>query len=263
MRFTLPALVTAFTARILLADQAGLIVPVDGAIYSNVTWGTVTPATVTLFHATGVATVPLENLPRDLQQRFGYDAEKARAYRESVQKAEFARWEAWQKQQAERRAQQAREDAERQAMLAQRSTEMNTRPTPVTELRFVSVANRVPLGPEVYRAVLVGADGNGVTVRFDGSGRRFLDAAMDVQEQIQAMNEQRRNQAEAARGINYSSAIVVTPYSTTVKESPPLSYTKLDPKVFTVYAIRMNNGTYRLIGSQRDPQREGAAGISW
>jgi hypothetical protein len=50
---------------------------IDGITYSNVTWRTVTPATVTIFHQTGVASIPLEKLPPELQKKFGYDPVKA------------------------------------------------------------------------------------------------------------------------------------------------------------------------------------------
>ena len=42
----------------------------------DVRWERVTPTTVTIFHKTGVATIPLEKLPSELQRRFGYDPNK-------------------------------------------------------------------------------------------------------------------------------------------------------------------------------------------
>lgn len=61
---------------------------VDGVTYSNVTWGTVTPATVTIFHTTGIMTVPLDKLPPELQKRFGYDPKKAADYSAAVARAQ-------------------------------------------------------------------------------------------------------------------------------------------------------------------------------
>jgi hypothetical protein len=52
-------------------------ITVDGITYSNVQWRTVTPATVSIIHSTGAATLPMEKLPPELQQRFGYDPQKA------------------------------------------------------------------------------------------------------------------------------------------------------------------------------------------
>jgi len=63
------------------ADETNLTLTVDGITYSNVTFRTVTPATVNIFHKTGVATIPLEKLPLELQKRFGYDPQKAAGYR--------------------------------------------------------------------------------------------------------------------------------------------------------------------------------------
>jgi hypothetical protein len=62
-------------------------ITVDGDTYENVKWKRVTPATVTIFHKTGVSTIPLASLPPTLQQRFGYDPQKAAEY----QAAEDAR----------------------------------------------------------------------------------------------------------------------------------------------------------------------------
>jgi hypothetical protein len=81
---------------------------VDGVTYSNVTWGAVTPATVTIFHKTGVAAIPLEKLSADLQQRFGYDPKKATAYRESEQAALKTRLQ----QDAAKRAEETKRQAE-------------------------------------------------------------------------------------------------------------------------------------------------------
>jgi hypothetical protein len=53
-----------------------------------VTFGTVTPTTVSVFHTTGVAGIPLEKLPLDLQECFGYDPDKAADYRKAVADAE-------------------------------------------------------------------------------------------------------------------------------------------------------------------------------
>ncbi len=52
-------------------------ITVNGDTYEDVRWRQVTPTTVTIFHKTGVATIPLASLPPTLQQRFGYDPQKA------------------------------------------------------------------------------------------------------------------------------------------------------------------------------------------
>jgi len=62
------------------ADETNLTFAVDGVTYSNATFGTVTPSSVTIFYRTGIATIPLEKLSPDLQKQFGYDPDKARSY---------------------------------------------------------------------------------------------------------------------------------------------------------------------------------------
>jgi hypothetical protein len=54
-------------------------ITIDGTTYENVRWERITPTTVTVFHKTGVATILLAKLPPELQQRFGYDPQKAEA----------------------------------------------------------------------------------------------------------------------------------------------------------------------------------------
>lgn len=54
-------------------------ITIDGTTYEDIRWESVTPTTVTIFHKTGVATIPLWTLPPDLQKRFGYDPQKAAA----------------------------------------------------------------------------------------------------------------------------------------------------------------------------------------
>ncbi len=51
-------------------------ITIDGITYSNVTWRTVTPTTVSIFHQTGVASISLEKLPPELQKKFGYSPQK-------------------------------------------------------------------------------------------------------------------------------------------------------------------------------------------
>jgi hypothetical protein len=81
--FRVAVLFFAFGVVASFADETNTLpstITVDGITYSNVTWRTVTPATVSIFHETGVATIPLEKLPPDLQKQFGYDPQKAANY---------------------------------------------------------------------------------------------------------------------------------------------------------------------------------------
>jgi hypothetical protein len=87
------------------ADETNTLpakITIGSVTYEDVRWGTVTPATVTIFHTRGVATIPLEQLPQDLQKRFGYDPKKAADYRAAQQRAEAASQEARRKQLATR-----------------------------------------------------------------------------------------------------------------------------------------------------------------
>jgi hypothetical protein len=63
-----------------VAAQTNSTLTVGGVIYTNAVFGAVTPYAVTIKHSTGVAEVPLSELPADLQKRFGYDPEKAQVY---------------------------------------------------------------------------------------------------------------------------------------------------------------------------------------
>jgi hypothetical protein len=64
------------------APELPTSVTVDGITYEGVRWTRVTPTTVTIFHRTGIATIPLERLPPALQRQFGYNPQKAAAYAE-------------------------------------------------------------------------------------------------------------------------------------------------------------------------------------
>jgi tetratricopeptide (TPR) repeat protein len=60
---------------------------VNGITYSNVTFGSATPASVTILHRTGIATLPLAAVPPEIQTRFGYDKAKADAFLKADQQA--------------------------------------------------------------------------------------------------------------------------------------------------------------------------------
>lgn len=52
-------------------SETNLVLTIDRETYSNVTFYSVTPATVSIRHSSGLATLPLWKLPPDLQKRFG------------------------------------------------------------------------------------------------------------------------------------------------------------------------------------------------
>jgi hypothetical protein len=87
-----------------LADDTNLMLTVGGITYSNVTFGAVTPSWVSIRHSTGAASIPLGELPPELQKKFGYDPQKGApsrvAEQESRQKAPQAEPEKTQKENA-------------------------------------------------------------------------------------------------------------------------------------------------------------------
>ena len=66
---------------------------IDGFTYENPRFERVTTNTVTIFHSTGVATIPLDKLPVDLQKQFGYDPARLAA-EEAARKEAAARAQA-------------------------------------------------------------------------------------------------------------------------------------------------------------------------
>ena len=68
------------TLQSVFAAESNVTITVDGITYSNVTFGAVTPATVKVFHSSGIAVLPLAKLSPELQQRFGYAPQKAGQY---------------------------------------------------------------------------------------------------------------------------------------------------------------------------------------
>ena len=65
---------------------------IDGFTYQDPRFERVTTNTVTIFHSTGIATIPLAKLPPELQKQLGYDpvrlAQEDAAKREAAAKAE-------------------------------------------------------------------------------------------------------------------------------------------------------------------------------
>jgi von Hippel-Lindau disease tumor supressor len=76
-----------FAAAMVRGEDTNTTISIGGVTYENYHWGTVTPTTITIFHKTGVATIPLAKLPTDLQERFGYNPKKADERRVPQQKA--------------------------------------------------------------------------------------------------------------------------------------------------------------------------------
>lgn len=80
MRLSGILLLCCLAVQLAFATETNLTLMVDGVTYSNVTFGTVTPSSVTIFYRSGVARIPLEKLPAELQKQFGYDPERAKTH---------------------------------------------------------------------------------------------------------------------------------------------------------------------------------------
>jgi hypothetical protein len=77
-----------FAVTLGFAGKTNLTLTIDGITYNNVRFVHPTPATVTIFHSTGVATIPLAKLPSDLQKQFNYDPQAAAQWTAAQQKAD-------------------------------------------------------------------------------------------------------------------------------------------------------------------------------
>jgi hypothetical protein len=104
--------ISLFAATLGFADDTNLSLTVDGITYHNVRFVHPTPATVTIYHSTGVATIPLARLPPELQKQFGYDPQAATQWLAAQQQIDAATAET-QRQQA------ARWQAEREKVAAE------------------------------------------------------------------------------------------------------------------------------------------------
>ena len=182
LRVAVLLFVSAVTAS--LADETNTLpstITVDGITYSNVQWRTVTPATVSIFHQTGVASIPLEKLPPELQQRFGYDPQKAADYA-----AKDANTQAIYRQQA---AQAAAKAAATQVAptpsvqdpAAAKNAESSS--TSVRAIRFTRVFNLRQRGEGLYCANITSDGGTTLYVEFDQDGYTYMrDYARNIPE---------------------------------------------------------------------------------
>jgi hypothetical protein len=74
---TAPALLAALSASLSLADN---FKTTNGTEYKNVTVKRVEPDGLVLSSKSGISKVYFTELPKDVQERFNYDPEKAAAY---------------------------------------------------------------------------------------------------------------------------------------------------------------------------------------
>lgn len=62
----------------------------DGKSYENVSASKISASAVTFMSSSGMATIPMEQLPKDMRARFGYDPAKAATEREALTKGQAA-----------------------------------------------------------------------------------------------------------------------------------------------------------------------------
>jgi hypothetical protein len=257
-------------------------ITVDGTTYSNVTWRTVTPATVTIFHETGVASLPLDKLPPELQQRFGYDPQKAAAYRAhesmaeqqhliAVQAQEQLRRqreaEAAQKDQQARQQEAQMEQARQQLAVAQ---EANAKAKVIEVLHVNGGISLLPTGE--YAALLALSNQTTVAAHFDEGGKQYLENAnrkyADWMAKQNSGGQQLQITGQPGTIILYGGKGSVrmggggyAPAYTTVDSHP----TAATPQpVFAVYAVYDENASYyTLKGSRETGQSGGITQYSW
>jgi len=81
--FRVAGLACLIMTGVVLADETNTSITIDGVTFEDYHWGTITPTTVSIIHKTGVATIPLQKLPVELQHKFGYDPKSVKEERKA------------------------------------------------------------------------------------------------------------------------------------------------------------------------------------
>jgi hypothetical protein len=279
-------LILVFSVATSFAAETNMLpttITVDGITYSNVTWRTVTPATVSIFHQTGVASIPLEKLPPDLQQRFGYDPQKAAAYRaqESVvtqqRSIEMQAREQLREQreaealEAERKLQEAQAELAREQLAASQRANANNNVEMIQVFHVDGAINPLPTGG--YVAELALTNQTIVCAHFGEDGRRYLEDASRKYAEWSAQQNSLEQQLQVAAqpgtimlyggkgGVRVLGGGYGLAY--TAGGSPPASPPGPQP-VFAIFAVREQNSTcYSLKGSREAGQSGGIKQYSW
>jgi DNA segregation ATPase FtsK/SpoIIIE-like protein len=246
-------------------------ITVGGIIYSNVTWHTVTPAAVTIYHQTGVASIPLEELPADLQTRFGYDPQKAAAYRAEELAAEQqrladeqARERLRQQREAEaeeaaRKQQLAQEEQARQQLAAMQKANPTVEIIPV--LGLSGPVNLLDSGGYVAQIAL--SNQTIVCAHFDDAGKRYLEDASrkyaDWKAEQASTGQQLQVPAQPGTIVLYGgrNGMIRVPGGGFGLTLGPQSAPTTPPPVATVYAIREENSPCYLLKGNREAGQTG------
>ena len=105
-----------FAVTACFADDTNLTLTIEGITYHIVRFVHPTPGMVTIYHSTGVATIPLAKLPSALQKQFGYDPQQAAQWQAAQKKIDAAAAETQRQQAARWKADQDRITAETAAL---------------------------------------------------------------------------------------------------------------------------------------------------
>lgn len=248
-------------------------ITVDGITYSNVTWRTVTPATVSITHSTGAATIPLEKLPPELLTRFGYDPQRTAEYRAQESAAAQAQERFRQKREADaleaarkqREAQQ--EQAKEQTAEQLRANQKANAHVEVIQVLHVIGAIR-PLDTGGYAAQLALSNQTTQTTvcaHFDEGGRRYLEDASRKFTQWKARQDALEQQVQmqgqsltlyGRRGSVRMGGPSWAPGNGAASSIGP-------PPVSPVFAVREESACYSVKGSHEMVGTEGSKNYSW
>jgi hypothetical protein len=260
-------------------------ITVDGVTYSNVTWRTVTPAMVTIFHETGVASLSLDKLPPELQRRFGYDPQKAAAYRARESAAEQQHLIEIQAQEQLRRqreaealevAQKDQEARQQEAQMEQARQQLAAIQKANAKVKVIEVLHVNGgislLSDGEYAALLALSNQTTVCAHFDDGGKQYLENAnqkyADWMAQQNSGGQQLQITGQPGTILLYGGKGSVrvggggyVPGYTTVDSHP----TAATPQpVFAVYAVYKEDAScYTLKGSREAGQSGGIKQYSW
>jgi hypothetical protein len=277
--FRLTALLFAFGVVASFAEETNTlpsIITVDGITYSNVTWRTVTPATVSIFHETGVASIPLEKLPPELQARFGYDPQKAAGYRAqelaAAQAQELLRQKreadalAVARKQQEVEAEQAKAQAKLHAAEQLKANQLANANVETIQVLHI-VGGMMPLDTGGWSAQLAITNQTAqitVCAHFDDAGKRYLE---DVTRKFaqwkarqDALEQQIQVQGQSLTLYGGKGSIKVNTPGW-IQENGPSSADP--PPVSPIFALHEGSICYSLKGSHEVIDAEGLKNYSW
>lgn len=228
---------------------------VDGVTYSNVSWRTVTPATVSIFHQTGVASIALKELPSDLQKRFGYDPQRAADY-SSAEVATQARLAAHIADVKEgQRIQQLEESLQEQYAAIHPP---QPPPAPVDQTQAQPRGQVVPLTFTTLQfqppsnglncAIITLTSGGTASVAYGADGEKFMNRSF-AEHAVWLQQEHNLAQSRAAGSYCYY-------------WWQQMSYTHRI-QTYTVYGAQIGFNTYKLLGNATYQKMGGPITYIW